>query len=156
MERITPAELYRQFKIQQPYITDRQYDSVLNNVLESIIASQRFEIDDYHDLYKWIRREYDYHWDSEWHYRIAIKHNNNLAWKSIEKFINRKPYLFDNKRCYEGFEFSTTDGDTYKCTGFDGSRIKFKVWFKKPEFKLLKFTHAEFKDYFNARKMVKY
>lgn len=164
MNRISPSELYMQFREAQIYITDRQYDSHLHSVLMSIIATQNFEIEDYKELYNNLRRQYGYHIDHEAHYKAAIEHHNNSAWKSIEKYLGRKPYLVDRKRCYQGFEFQITRKEYYRCTGWnEKGNIKFiytdcpENRFSKPTFKkLLNFNYEQFKDFFKDKKMYKF
>ena len=153
--KLNPSIVYDYFRNHQKYITDRMYDEVLDNALECIIASSIFENNDYELLYKSLRRRIQRHYDTEWHYRIAIKNNNNTAWKSIELFLNRKPYIIDGKRCYDRFEFQLARNEYYRCTGWnEKGNIKF-VLYSEPngngKRKQLNFTKEQFNEYFEGK-----
>lgn len=158
---MTPALVYLYFTEQQKYISDRAYDDVMNKILYCILASDVFGEDDYGELYKVMQKRIQWHCDKEYHYRVAIENRNNTAWKSIEKFNNRKPYIFSGKRMYEGFKFKTRDGQCVnyiKCTGWnDDGKIKFIVSPGR-EIKLscsrYRFTHEEFNNFFKSHTLL--
>lgn len=155
--KLNPSIVYNYFRSQQKYITDRMYDKVLDNALECIMASSIFENNDYELLYKSLRTRIQRHCNTEWHYRIAIENNNNTAWKSIELFLNRKPYLIDGKRCYDCFDFQLARNEYYRCTGWnEKGNIKF-VLYSEPngncKRKQLNFTREQFNEYFKGKKM---
>lgn len=157
IEGLTPAKVYSYFRESQPYINDRSYNSCLLNVLDSIIAISNFEENDYFELTKVMSTKYACYANTERHYRIAIENNNNSAWKSIEKYLNRKPFIVDKKRCYEGFEFQISRTEYYGCTGWNQKgEIKF-ILSSKPnragQRKLLKFNYQQFKEYFKDKKI---
>ena len=155
--KLSPSVVYNYFLKQQKYISDRGYDKVLNNVLECIMASSIFEENDYELLFKQLRTRIQWHCNTEWHYRIAIENNNNSAWKSIELFLKRKPYLVDSKRVYDGFDFQLARNEYYRCTGWnEKGNIKF-VLYSEPNNngrrKLLNFNREQFNEYFKGKKI---
>lgn len=155
---LNPAMVYLYFRKPQKYITERKSDSILNDILECVIAAAEFEIDDYELLYHNLRTKYLCHCDTEWHYRIAIENNNNTAWKSIEKFLDRKPYIINGKRCYAEFKFQLAHNEYYHCTGWnEQGNIKFVVYHepnRKGIRKLLNFTREQFNEYFKNKKII--
>lgn len=157
LEGITPAKAYCYFSNPQKYLTDRAFDKYISNVLEAIIATIEFKENDYLELRKVISGKYFCNSNVEYHYRIAIMNNNNTAWKEIEKYLDRKPYLVDGKRCYDGFEFEVARNEYYTCTGWNAKgNIKF-ILSNNPnrngKRKLLNFNFDEFKEYFKDKKI---
>lgn len=156
---LTPAAIYSYFKCdRQQYITDRRYDSMIHQVLCSLLESKEFKEGEYVELRNVLRKDYSYHRDIELHYGIAVLNGNRTLWKQIEAYLNRKPFIIDNKRCYLGYEFrlETEPIKEFRCTGWnDEGKIKFVVTDRNTYQKtLLKFTNAEFKEYFKDKKII--
>jgi hypothetical protein len=159
MQNLTPAAVYSYFKCdRQQYITDRKYDSMIHQVLCSLLSSKPFKEGEYLELLNVLRKDYSYHRDVELHYGIAIQNGNRTLWKEIESYLNRKPFIIDNKRCYLGYDFrlETEPLKDFRCTGWNGKgEIKFVVSDRNTlKNTLLKFTYAEFKEYFKDKKIL--
>jgi hypothetical protein len=156
---IVPARVYSYFKGCHRYMTQGVHENHLNSVLSSLLATITFNDGDYLQLRKQLWNFSQYHTNPENHYRIAIENNNNSAWKEIEKYLNRKPFIVDGKRCYDGFEFEISRNQYYTCTGWNSDgRIKFIKSTKpnrKGHRKLLNFNYDQFKDYFKSKKIKK-
>lgn len=156
---LVPARIYSYFKNCQKYTTQGVHESNLHSILCSLLATITFKEGDYLQLQNVLGYFNQYHGSAEYHYRIAIENNNNSAWKEIEKYLNRKPYIVDGKRCYDGFEFQISKNEYYACTGWNSDgRIKFirsTENDRKGQRKLLNFNYEEFKEYFKDKKMYK-
>ena len=153
---LNPTRMYVYFRKNKTNLTQREHDKVVHDVLHSLLRGAVFEDDDYSLLLGELKRWHQYHYDTEIHYRWACSVNNRSAAKSIENHLNRKPFLIGTKRCYEGFEFRTSNTEWYKCTGFDEGKIKFVVYengIHQGSRKLFKFTNKEFKEHFKDKKI---
>jgi hypothetical protein len=154
---LNPVRMYHYFRKNQTKLTDREHDKVVHDILYSILRGAVFELEDYGLLRKELKNWYNYHVDVESHYRWAVMANNRSAIKSIEKYLNRKPFLIGTKRCYEDFKFCTGNNEHYKCTGFDENKIKFVLYENRmgqgPR-KLFKFDNKEFKEHFKDKKII--
>lgn len=91
----------------------------------------------------------------EYFYADAVRSNNNSAWKSIEKAIDRKPFILKGKRMYEGRTFFIAMNKKwveFRCTGWnEQGKLKFvyeTTEKDKKTQKRLSFDLKEFKEYF--------
>lgn len=153
---LNPTRMYVYFRKNKTNLTQREHDKVVHDVLHSLLRGAVFEDDDYSLLLKELKEWHQYHYDTEIHYGWACSVNNRSAIKSIEKHLNRKPFLIGTKRCYEGFTFQTGRSEHYKCTGFDEGKIKFVLYengMHQGTRKLFKFDHKEFKTHFKDKKI---
>lgn len=93
-------------------------------------------------------------------YSNSILAGNNSAWKSIEKALNKKPFILQGKRIYEGKTFQMFIAEriviNLRCTGWNNEgKIKFvydTLEKDKSVQKQLSFDLKEFKEYFKDKK----
>lgn len=126
------------------------------------IALETFKFQE--DEFEKIRRNFNFgYWGGnsiESFYACAIQSNNNTAWKSIEKAINRKPFILKNKRMYEGKTFTIAFEEkwtVFRCTGWnEEGNIKFvynTLNNGKEIQKRISFNLKEFKSFFRMKKI---
>jgi arsenate reductase-like glutaredoxin family protein len=137
----------------QSYLTT---NSLMYNTLNSLCSVAFFNEDDFSEIIKNFNFSY---WGGnhiERFYATAIVSDNNSAWKSIEKLLNRTPFILKNKRMYEGITFNVIQDDKrvkYRCTGWnDAGKIKF-VTENTDNQKRMSFDNKEFKAYFKTIKI---
>jgi hypothetical protein len=110
----------------------------------------RFEDDEFLKIMKNFNFNYWGATSIESFYANAIKSKNSSAWKSIEKAIDRKPFILKNKRMYEGRTFEMKSEKKlikFRCTGWnDTNKIKFVTETEKQ--KRYSFDLKEFKEFF--------
>lgn len=134
-------------------------NSVMQSVLYNLCAVAKFDEDDFTE----VRKNFNFgYWGSnhiESFYATAIRSGNSSAWKSIEKALNRTPFILKSKRMYEGVTFQVAEDNKwvkYRCTGWnDSNKIKFIV--ENPDGqKRLSFNNKEFKTYFKNKQINKF
>jgi hypothetical protein len=155
---MTPARVYEYFRFQHKFTSDRIYSKSMYDILESILATRKFEENDYVELRKSLRGISIPHHDAEEHYATAVRSNNSSLWKQIESYLERKPFIIDKKRCYQGFSFQLSEKENYRCTGWNEmGRIKFiQSSDRRGEVdrKLLNFNREEFMVHFKDKKII--
>lgn len=126
----------------------RTTNSIMYRVLTALIEVADFKINDFLEITKKFNFGY---WGGnciESFYASSIISNNNSAWKSIEFYLKRTPFIINGKRCYESFSFTDKNSRVlYRCTGFnEAGNIKF-VYDENGKQKRLSFTNKAFKDF---------
>ena len=125
-------------------------NSVMQRTMEILLEVARFEEDEFSEIMKRFKFGYWGLNSIEHYYRTAINSQNNTAWKSIEKAIDRKPFILKGKRMHYGKTIEiAVDGKwvTFRCTGWnDTKKIKFVTETEKQ--KRYSFDLKEFKEFF--------
>jgi hypothetical protein len=122
-------------------------DAVLYRQLELLVEHVFFNENDISIIYSKYGSK-----SAESNYRTAIVSNNSSAWKSIEFFLKRTPFILKNKRIYEACEFHTiVEGKKtkYRCTGWNSDKKIKLVYDTFLGQKRLSFDNKQFKEYFS-------
>lgn len=134
----------------QSYITT---NSLMQNVLYNLLSVADFKEDDFSEIMKNFNFRYWGGNSIEGFYASSIINGNNSAWKSIEKALNRTPFILKNKRVYERFSFIVIEDNKqikYRCTGWnDAKKIKFIT--ETDSQKRYSFDNKEFKAFFKDK-----
>lgn len=137
----------------QSYLTT---NNVMQSVLYDLCKVAKFDEDDFIELRKKFNFDYWGHNQIECFYACSISYNNNSAWKSIEKSLDRNPFILKNRRMYEGVRIRVAEDNKwvdYRCTGWnDAKKIKFVIDNENSQ-KRLSFDNKEFKSYFKDKKI---
>lgn len=137
----------------QSYLTT---NSVMSSGLSIALETFNFKEDEFSKIMKNFNFGYWGGNSIEYYYAQSISANNNTAWKSIEKAINRKPFILKNKRMYEGKCFTILYDEkwtVFRCTGWnEKGNIKFVTDNKNEKQKRFSFDIGEFKAFFKAKK----
>ena len=156
-DTLTPARVYAYFKQQENFTSDAKYRDSMYAVLDLVLSTRKFGQGDYVELRAELSSSLSRpHLDGEAHYRAAVVSNNRTAWREIEAYLGRKPYIISEKRIYEWFEFETEDG-YFRCTQFQEGCVRLVKSADRTFYngrKLLKFNHKEFKEYFKNKKIL--
>mgnify|MGYP000309565468 CR=1 FL=1 len=140
------------FKQSFQYQSYETTNHIMYRVLCSLLAVCSFSEDDFSNITQKFNFGY---WGGNYiesFYAEAVINRNISAWKSIEKYLNRKPFIIKSKRMYEGATFyDKNECIEYRCTGWnDKGKIKF-VYNKNEKQKRLSFDNKEFRTFFKNK-----
>jgi len=141
----------------QSYLTT---NNVMYRTLSVLLEVANFREDDFAEIEKQFNFEYWGLNSREQFYATAIIFRNRSAWKSIEKHLNRKPFLLNGKRIYEGAKWEAHQDNRrifYRCTGWNSDgKVKFLTDTSCTTEKQKRYskTNEEFKDFFKEIKII--